>query len=186
MNVPSSLGGRLNATLPLARLVISESTLQLQQRWFGKIMFGDFEVPLNEITAAFPLKSSFMAAGVGFQLSDGEVAYFWTLSNQQRILAVLQQHGVPVDPTPRRARGSLSGQLGMLWPTTGAGSPSSVAKVPGYSRQMNVLYPLFAVVGVVVIVLFASTGHPFGWFLAAVGTVGLVRSFVVWRRSRET
>jgi hypothetical protein len=185
MNVPSSLGGRLNATVPLARLVIDETTLQLQSRWFGKLMFGDFEVPLNEITAAFPLKSSFMAAGVGFQLSDGEVAYFWTLSNQQRVLAVLQQRGVPVDPAPRPARGSFSGQLGMLW-RTGRGSPSSVAKVPGISRPMSALFPLFAVVAVVVIVLFASTGHPFGWFLAALGTLGLARSFVIWRRSRKT
>lgn len=185
MNVPSSLGGRLNATVPLARLVIDEATLQLQSRWFGKLMFGDFEVPLNEITAAFPLKSSFMAAGVGFQLSDGEVAYFWTLSNQRRVLAVLQHRGVPVDPTPRPARGSFSGQLGMLW-RTGGGSPSSVAKVPGFSRPMNALFPLFAVVAVVVIVLFASTGHPFGWFLAALGSVGLARAFLVWRRSRKT
>ena len=183
--MPSNLGGRLNATLPLAPLVIGDSTLQLQPRWFGKLMFSDFEVPLNKITAAFPLTSSFMAAGVGFQLSDGQLAYFWTLSNQQRVLAVLQQHGVPIDPEPRPARGSLSGQFGMLW-RRGAGSTPSVAKVPGLSRPMNALFPLFAVGGIVVIVLFASMGSPFGWFVAALGTVGLVQSFVYWRRNGNT
>ena len=147
-------------------------------------MFGDFKVPLSQITAAFPLKSSFMAAGVGFQLSDGEVAYFWTLSNQQRVLAVLQQRGVPIDPVPRPARGSLSGQFGMLW-RRGGGSSSSVAKVPGLSRPTNALFPLFALVGVAVIVLFASMGSPFGWFVAALGTVGLVQSFVAWQRNRK-
>jgi hypothetical protein len=146
MNVPSSLGGRLNATLPLVRLVIGESTLQLQPRWFAKIMFSGFEVELNQIAAAFPLKSSFMAAGVGFQLTDGQLAYFWTLSNQQRVLAVLRQRGVPIDLVPRRARGSMSGQFGMLW-RMGRDPNSTVAKLPGLSRPLNALFPLFAVGG---------------------------------------
>ncbi len=183
--MPSNPGGRLNATLPLARLVIDESNLQLKPRLFGTMMFSGFEVPLNEIAVAFPLKSSFMAAGVGFQLSDGQLAYFWTLSNKQQVLAVLQQRGVPIDPEPRPARGSLSGQFGMLW-RRGGGSTSSVAKVPGLSRPMNALFPLFAVIGVAVIVFFATRGSAFGWFVAALGTAGLAQSFVAWRRNRKT
>src|SRR5580692_11227176 len=114
MNVPSSLGGRLNATVPLARLTIGMEDLRIRLRSFARVMFSDFEVPLDEINSAFRLRGTFMASGVGFELSDGQLAYFWTLGDKDRILAVLRQRGVRIDPVPRRAIGSLSGQLGML------------------------------------------------------------------------
>ncbi len=184
MNVPSSLGGRLNTTVPLALLTIGETSLRMHPRSFAGAMFSDFEVPLPEITAAFMLRGSFMTSGVGFELSDGQVAYFWTRGNRQRVLAVLRQRGVMIDPTPRRAVGALSGQFGLLgkW---GRSTPS-VAKTPGFSRPLRVLMPFFMVAGIVVIVTFASMGTPFGWFVAALGLVGFVQSIVVWRRGRKS
>jgi hypothetical protein len=145
-------------------------------------MFSDFEVPLHEIRAAFLLSGTFMTSGVAFELSDGQIAYFWTLRDHDRVLAVLQQRGVLIDRAPRRATRSLSGQLGL-----GSGrSTPSVVRLPGLSRPMTVLRPFFMVAGIAVIVIFASRGTPFGWFVAAVGTVGLVRSVLAWRRSRNS
>jgi hypothetical protein len=46
--------------------------------------------------------------------------------------------------------------------------------------------PFFMVVGMVVIVTFASMGTPFGWCVATLGLVGFVQSIVVWRRSRNS
>jgi len=182
MNVPSSLGGRLNATIPLARLTVGEGKLTMQPRSFAR-MFTEFEVPLKEIASAFPLTGTFMTSGVGFELSDSQLAYFWTLGDKGRILALLQNRGVRVDPVARRAAGALLGQLGFGWKLDG--SPSSVAKVPGYSRTMTALFPLFLVAGLVVLVIFATTGDPFAWFLVAIGTVSIVRMLVLWQRHRK-
>jgi hypothetical protein len=182
MNVPSALGGRLNATVPLVVLTIGEATLRMDPRSFAGAMFSDFEAPLHEITAAFLLSGSFMTSGIGFELSDGQLAYFWTRRDQGRVLAELQQRGVLIDPVPRRAIGALSGQLRSLW-NWGRSTPS-VAKLPGLSRPMKVLMPCFMVVGIAVIVIFASMGTPFGWFVAALGAVGFAQSVVSWRRNR--
>jgi hypothetical protein len=185
MNVPSQLGGRLNATIPCVRMTIGADSLRMHSRFFLSVMFSDFEVPLREITAAFRLKGTFMTSGVGFELSDGQLAYFWTLGDKDRILAILQQRGIPSEPEPRRALGAMSGQLGMLWNRGRSTSPSSVAKVPGYSPPMKRLMPLFIVLGIAVIVIFASMGNPFGWFVAAIGAIGVVQSIIVWRRDRS-
>jgi hypothetical protein len=183
MNVPSTLGGRLNATVPLALLTVREKTLRIRPRLFGRAMFSDFEVRLNEITAAFRLRGTFMTAGVGFELSDGQVAYFWTLRDQDRLLSALQQRGVSIDPVARRATRALSGQFGLLW--NRGRSTRSVAKLPGLSRPMRVLRPFFILAGIAVIVVFASMGTPFGWFVAALGAVGFANSLVMWRRNRN-
>jgi hypothetical protein len=185
MNVPSRLGGRLNATIPCVRMTIGADNLRMHSRFFLSAMFSDFEVPLREVTAAFSLTGSFMTSGVGFELSDGQLAYFWTLGDKSRILSVLQQRGIPIEAEPRRAHGAVSGQLGMLWNRGRSSSPSSVATVPGYSQPMQRLMPVFMILGIAVIVIFATRGTPFGWFVAAVGTVGLVQSIVVWRRNRR-
>jgi uncharacterized membrane protein HdeD (DUF308 family) len=50
---------------------------------------------------------------------------------------------------------------------------------------MKRLMPLFIVLGIAVIVTFASRGTPFGWFVAAIGAIGVVQSIVVWRRNRS-
>ena len=186
MNVPSALGGRLDASYPLVALTIGEATLRMHPRWLAGAMFSDFEVPLHEITAAFLLRGTFMTSGLGFELSDGQLAYFWTLQNKGRVLAVLQQRSVLIDPVPRRAAGVLSGQLG--WLSNWGRSTPSVAKLPGFSRPMKVLMPFFLVAGIAVMVSFASTGTPFGWFVVAVGTVGYAHLAIsLWRNhSRKT
>ncbi len=71
MNVPSQLGGRLNATVPMVRLTIDGDTLRMHPRFLTAAMFSDFEVSLSEIVAAFRLRGTFMTSGVGFELSDG-------------------------------------------------------------------------------------------------------------------
>jgi hypothetical protein len=146
-------------------------------------MFSDFEVPLRQITAAFMLRGSVMTSGVGFELSDGQLAYFWTYRDKQLGLAALHQRGVRIDPAPRRATGSLWGQLG-LGSNWGRSTPS-VAKTPGFARPAKALMPFFMLVGIAVIVMFASMGTPFGWFVAVLGLVGLVQSIIFWRRSRK-
>ncbi len=182
MNVPSALGGRLNATIPLVVLTIDKGNLRLHPRALA--MFSDFEVPLEEVAAAFLLRGTFMTSGIGIELSDGQLAYFWTLGDKDAILTVLRQRGVRIDPTSRRAAGALTGQFGMLW---GWRRPApSVAKVPGYSRPMIALMPVFMVIGIAVISLFALQGTPFGWVAAVIGTVGLVRTFFLWREHRDT
>lgn len=183
MNVPSTLGGRLNATIPLAALTMSEVSLRIHPRSFAAVMFSDFEVPLREITVAFRLGGSFMTSGVGLELSDGQLAYFWTRRDQDRVLAGLQQRGVLIDLAPRRATGALSGQLGSLW-KWGRKTPS-VAKNPGLAKPAKVLMPFFMLAGIAVIVVFASMGSLFGWVVAGIGVVGFARS-IVWRRSRGT
>jgi len=183
MNVPSALGFRLNARFPLVALTIGEASLRMHPRWLGAALFSDFEVPLHEITAAFLLRSAFLRSGLGFELSDGQRAYFWTFQNKGRVLAVLQQRGVPIDPVPRRAAGVLSGQLRWLW-NWGRPTPS-VAKLPGLARPMKVLMPFFLVAGIAVLVSFASKGTSFGWFVAAVGTVGYARLIVSFWRNRS-
>jgi Flp pilus assembly protein TadB len=124
-----------------------------------------------------------MTSGVGFELSDGQVGYFWTLRDQDRLLSALQQRGVSIDPLPRRATRALSGQFGLFW--NWGRSTRSVAKLPGFSRPMRVLMPFFMLAGIAVIVVFASMGTPFGWFVAALGAAGVARSLVTWRRHRN-
>ena len=53
---------------------------------------------------------------------------------------------------------------------------------------MKVLMPFFLAAGIAVIVSFASKGTSFGWFVAAVGTVGYAQLAIsFWRnRSRRT
>lgn len=179
MNVPSRLGGRLNVTIPLVRLTISDGTLRMQSEIS---MFTGFEVPLREITCAFRLRGTPMTAGIGFELSDGHLAYFWTWKATTPILAALHGHGIVIDPEPRRARGALFGQFAMLFNSGQDASPSRVAELPGYSPMVQRLLPL-SIVGVtglcVVCVLTRS------WVQLAFGLFVLVWAIRrYWPRSR--
>ena len=188
MNVPSQLGGRLDATVPCVLLTIGADNLRMHPRLFLSPVLSDFEVPLRDITAAFRLRGTFMSSGVGFELSDGQLAYFWTFRDKDRILAELQQRAIPIDPEPPRAFGAASaqiGHIGMLWNRGRSTSPSSVAKLPGYSQSIKQLMPLFIVLGITDILIFASTGSPLGWFGAAIGAAVVVQSILVWRRNRS-
>lgn len=186
MNVPSKVGGRLNATIPLVRLTIDANTVRMHPRFFASAMFSDFTVPLRAITAVFPLRSKFMTAGVGLELSDGQLAYFWSLGDRDRILSVLQQRGVAIDPQPRRALGAMSGQIRGLWSLGGSDSAPSVAELPGFSPNMRRLLPFLILFGTVVSVTIVSTGTPYGWLGAVLGLVGVAQAFYFWRRSRNT
>jgi hypothetical protein len=184
MNVPSRLGGRLNATIPMVRLTIGDGMLRMQPRSFGAVMFTGFDVSLHEIASAFSLRGSFMTAGVGLELSDGQLAYFWSLRGSSRILAVLRGEGIPIDPEPRRARGAISGQLGFMLNLGQGASPSQVAETPGLSPLMLRLMPMFIVLGIVVCVVLALTGGAFGWLAAIIPAIGVMQATNAWRRNR--
>jgi hypothetical protein len=181
MNVPSQLGGRLNATVPCVVLTIGDGTLRMHPRLLPSVMFSDFEVRLGEIDAAFRLCGTFMTSGVGFELSDGQLAYFWTRKDTDRLLVVLQQRGIRIDPEPRRAVGAISGQFGLLWKRDRSANPS-VAEFPRYAESMRWLMPVFMVLGIATIAVLISTRTPFGWFGAAVVALGVALSILIWRR----
>lgn len=189
MNVPSRLGGRLNATVPLVRLTISGSTVRMDPRGFASVMFTGFEVPLREIASAFPLRGTFMTAGVGLELSDGQLAYFWTLGDTSQVLGVLGDRGVSIGLESRRARGAVSGQFGLLLSGGQGPSPSRVAGTPGYSplmlRLMPIMAPLGIVLGTVIFVLFVLQGTAFGFFGAVIAAIGVLQAIRRWRGSRK-
>lgn len=184
MNVPSTLG-RLNATVPLAVLTIADGRLRLHPRPFPFPMFTDFEVPLREIAAAFPLRGTLMTSGVGIELSDGLLAYFWTLSNQGPVLAALHQHGVRIDQTPRRAIGALKGQFGWvrIWRRTPS---SSVAQLSGLSRVTVALLPFSAVVGLAAAAGLGASGPPTGWVGSLFLVAGSILTVSLWLRQRQS
>ena len=183
MNVATKAGGRLNATMPLAVLTVDSTSLTLHPRSFPIPMFTDFRVSLVNIAAAFPLAGSPFASGVGIQLSDGQLVYFWTF-RQDRVLAVLRQRGIPIDPIRRRAVGSLRGQFLWLRQRKNQGG-AAVAELPGLSRPMMLAMPIGALVGLGIIVWFVSKGTPFGWFAGVAGALGLVNGARIWIASRK-
>lgn len=171
MNVPSALG-RFNATWPLATLVITDEGIRLRPRTFARVFSGDYDVPLSEIAVAFPLRGLFMTSGVGFELADGAVAYFWTWSDQRAILDELWRKGVQIDGTPRRASKVWFG---------GRSSGSNNAKMP---RPLQIATPFLLLASVALMIVFASSGTVFGWFVAVIGLVGAAQLLLSWRRSR--
>jgi hypothetical protein len=134
-----------------------------------------FEVAPGDIAVSFPLRGKVMTAGIGIELSDGRVAYFWTFQDQREILDLLAQLGVSVDYEPRRPTGSLSGQ----WSRAVRGTPTVPLPKP--------MIPIFMIAVLGVIVLVAVQGSPVGWLAAGLGgVVWMTRSFMFWRRQRQT
>jgi hypothetical protein len=170
MNVPTSYGTRLNATVPLAVLTLDEGSLTLHPRPFPVPMFTDFRVALSDIAVAFRLGGGPLTSGVGVQLSDGTVGYFWTLSHGDRVIAALDGFGVPIEVAARRATGALLGQFGWLrWWTFAR--VTSVAELPGLSRLMMLIGPLAILAGAGLAVSSAAAGGASGWVRAVIGAL---------------
>ena len=184
MNVPTKFGSRLNATVPLAVLTVDRTSFVLHPRSFPVPMFSDFRVALSDIAVAFRLGGGPLASGVGIQLTDGNVAYFWTMSKHDGVLSTLDQFGVQVDPTTRRASGAILGQFGWLrfWKL---GQVASVAELPGLSRLMMLISPLLTLAGLVFAVscILGIGGSP-GWFGGVVGILGTLFGVRMWLASR--
>jgi len=96
-NVPTAYA-RVNATWPLAVLVLEGSRLSLRLRWPGRL-FGarDLRVTADELVRVYPIQG-FMSPGVGFRNRDGHDFYFWTYKGQQ-VLETLRRSGYPISYT---------------------------------------------------------------------------------------
>lgn len=96
-NVPT-VYARVNATWPLAVLVLEGSQLSLTLRWPGRL-FGarDLRVTADELIRVYPIQG-FMSPGIGLTNRDGHDFYFWTYKGQQ-ILETLRRSGYPVSYT---------------------------------------------------------------------------------------
>jgi hypothetical protein len=103
MNLPHRRGGRTAACIPLARLTVTDGRLAIRSRLAAGFI-GAFEVPLESIRAAFPMRGRVVTVGIGLEADDGRTAWFWTYQGPA-LLAQLREHGVPVETETRRAAG---------------------------------------------------------------------------------
>jgi len=101
MNVPKRFG-RLNASMPLAELVLEADAIILHPRGISARVIDDFVIPVSDVAVAYPLARRWFARGIGIARTDSRVAYFWT-NRQDEVLAALRAQGLTVDPVPRRA-----------------------------------------------------------------------------------
>jgi hypothetical protein len=101
MNVPKRFG-RLNASMPLAELVLETDAIILRPRWISAWVIDDFAIPVSDVAVAYPLSRRWFARGIGIAMTDARVAYFWT-NRQDEVLTALRARGLTVDLVPRRA-----------------------------------------------------------------------------------
>jgi hypothetical protein len=145
MNVPSAMG-RVNATIPLAELVLDREELRLCPRWFAAWLFTEFRVRLDQVRSAFRLRGRVMTSGVGFTMTDGHTGYFWTWSRAEEVLAAFRARGVTIDPQPRGARA--------LWRALRTSTTVATAPVP--HRALAWLAPVGAVAATVIMIVFVT------------------------------
>lgn len=177
MNVPSAMG-RVNATIPLAELVLDGEELRLRPRWFGARYVTEFRVRLDQVRSAFRLRGRFMTSGVGFTMTDGQTGYFWTLSQADEVLAALRERGVTIDPQPRGANA-----LWRILPTS-----TTVATTPVPHRVFVWLIPVGVVVATVILIVFVTNPELplwFRWSMVATWASSLIPNFFVWRAARR-
>jgi hypothetical protein len=175
MNVPAVVG-RANGTVPLGVLTVEDGRLCLRPRSFAAWMLTDFSVPLDAIAAAFPLRPGLMRFGVGFEMTDGQVAYFWTRHGED-VLRAMALQGVRVDPEPRPASA--------VWRLR---SPrgTTVARPAGVPPVLVRLYPVTAVLSLVILVVLFTTSDTalFRVLLVVVWLIGFYTTTLTWLRSR--
>lgn len=99
MNVPGK-PGRASATMPLARLTVSDGHVSIRPR-VGSSLLASFEVPIDQVTAAFPLRGRILTAGIGLTTRNEATAYFWTWRGPL-VLDALRAQGVNVETARRR------------------------------------------------------------------------------------
>jgi len=107
MNVPWTsrlrMVRRFNTFWPFASFTINDSHVILQPRLLREMVHADFVAVLSDISFAFPLSGHPFTSGIGLDLFDGRIAYFWTRRHRQAALDSLGQRGVILDSTPRDA-----------------------------------------------------------------------------------
>jgi hypothetical protein len=176
MNVPAVFG-RANATMPLAELIIDDSTLTLRPRWFASLMMTKFEVDLTQIDSAYPLTGTVMTPGIGFTLLGGANVYFWTRRDKAKILNELAPRGVQVYAEPRRAH-----------PMRISGGRADAATLPRMPQSLRFLMPVLLVLGLVLglTAVAAAPNTQTRVIQLAIGAFALVVSLLWWWRSRDT
>lgn len=117
-------------------------------------MLSDFTVRLDLVQAAFKVRGRLGSSGVGLRLRDGSMAYFWTSSEQDEVLAALISRGVVVDP------GTMPARTGWTLKRATAGSP-----VAGLSPMLQRLAPLLVGLSVAVLIAFWQAAEE--WWLRA-------------------
>jgi hypothetical protein len=175
MNVPSR-AGRINASRPLAELTVGGDAMTLRPRWFARWILRDVVIPLDQVTAVFPLRGHWMTGGVGVAMSGGQVAYFWT-SQSDEVLAALHTAGVTDDPFPRPASAVWSWRL----------PPTGTADGLWLPRVLIVVWLVLALVslGLLLVVITHTELGWFRWIVALFWLVGLGTGAITWLRARR-
>lgn len=133
-------------------------------------MMGDFVVRLDLVEAAFKVRGRLQSSGVGLRLRDGSIAYFWTSSEQDEVLAALATRGVGVE------LGTMPVPAEWTLKRAKAGSP-----IAGLSPMLQRLAPVLVALSVVVLVVFWQAAEEWWmrlallvlWAFSAVTTLGL-------------
>jgi hypothetical protein len=175
MNVPAGFW-RMNATIPLAELVIDDQAIRLRPRQVVAWMLTEFRVELDQVASAYPLRGQAMTAGVGFTLRDGTAAYFWTYSKRDAVLRELSSRGITVDQHPRAAS--------QIWSIR---RRKTTATLPTFSRPIQLVAPILVALSLLVVVVQLATADSW-WFrlwLIVVWTVCVVTTAPMWWRGRN-
>jgi hypothetical protein len=109
MNVPTNLG-RVNATWPLAVLTVDDQLVTLRVSMLGRLSPVRVSVAPSAIKVAYLMRVHVLTPGVGLDLTDGRVLYFWTWANKREVLDALRGRAVPIDPVARALRRSFRGE----------------------------------------------------------------------------
>jgi hypothetical protein len=94
MNVPARIG-RMNATIPLAELEVSEVGVRLSLRGPLSRISRARNADFGQIAAAQAVKAAFLSGGVRLRTTDQGTWYFWT-SRTDAVLRSLAERGVSV------------------------------------------------------------------------------------------
>jgi hypothetical protein len=105
-NVPTTGGWRVNASQPLAELLVGDGGIVLRLRWrFARLAHAEtLTATPTDLESVFIIqaKSVLRFRGIGFRRLDGREYYFKTLRGPA-ILPVLAAHGFRISPTQQRA-----------------------------------------------------------------------------------
>lgn len=166
----------MNATIPLALLVLDDDSVTLRPRWFVAAFVGPFQVPLSEIATAYRLRGWLLTSGIGLTTTDEQTAYFWTWQGHDEVLQALAVRGVTIDPTPQPAAA--------VWRLR---SSRPTVTQPATPRPWLVrMLPISLVAATVVAVVWETMPAPLWWriWIGIVWAIGAIVTFRVWRNSR--
>jgi hypothetical protein len=101
VNVPLGSVGVFKVGKPFGMLTMTDSRVILAVWLVSRLVRGGMTVQVSEIRVAYPARRRVLPSGVGIELADGRVLYFWT-SYADQVLDGLGRRGVPLDRAPRQ------------------------------------------------------------------------------------